>query len=188
MAHGQKSDFVFRRNGRVHLNRRGHQFSRLLAAEVCASAVVMLETPCSEVVWRVLATHSIRQFPLHFPSRASPCAVTFQLDSNIIMWPVHNTSFLVHTVVKRSLYGRPKYRDSNSRSRTFVSYPKRPEWLCSSRSQLFNLYRVLFPRVKSVRGRNLTTYLHPVSQLRMRGATHPFSPHTCSRRAKRRQL
>jgi len=46
----------------------GCQFSRQLAAEVCASAVVMLVTPCSEVVWRVLATHSIRQFPLHFPS------------------------------------------------------------------------------------------------------------------------
>ena len=29
---------------------RGHQFSRLLAAEVCASAVVMLDTACSEVV------------------------------------------------------------------------------------------------------------------------------------------
>jgi len=27
----------------------GRQFSRLLAAEVCASAVVMLDTPCSEV-------------------------------------------------------------------------------------------------------------------------------------------
>ena len=27
----------------------------------------MLDTPCSEVVWRVLATHCIRQFPLHFP-------------------------------------------------------------------------------------------------------------------------
>ena len=27
----------------------------------------MLDTPCSEVVWRVLATHSVRQFPLHFP-------------------------------------------------------------------------------------------------------------------------
>jgi hypothetical protein len=27
---------------------------------------------------RVLATHSIRQFPLHFPSRASPCAIRFQ--------------------------------------------------------------------------------------------------------------
>ena len=31
---------------------------------------------------RVLATHSIRQFPLQFPSRASTCAITFQLDSN----------------------------------------------------------------------------------------------------------
>jgi hypothetical protein len=82
MAHAQKPDFVFRRNGRVHLNRRGRQFSRLLAAEVCPSAVILLDTPCSEVVWRVLATHFIRQFPLHFPSRASPCAITFQLVSN----------------------------------------------------------------------------------------------------------
>jgi hypothetical protein len=81
MAHAQKPDFVFRRNGQVHLNRQGRQFSRLLAAEVCTSAVVMLDTPRSEVVWRVLATHSIRQFPLHFPSCASPCAITFQLDS-----------------------------------------------------------------------------------------------------------
>jgi len=46
MAHAQKTDF---RNGRVHLNQRGRQFIRLLAAEVCASAVVMLDTPCSEV-------------------------------------------------------------------------------------------------------------------------------------------
>ena len=81
MAHVQKPDFVFRRKGRVHLNRRGRQFSWLLAAEVCASAVVMLDTPCSEVVWRVLATHSIRQFPLHFLSRTSQCAITFQLES-----------------------------------------------------------------------------------------------------------
>ena len=81
MAHVQKPDFVFRRNGRVHLNRRGRQFSRLLAAEVCTSAVVMLDTPCSEVMWRVLATHSIRQFPLHLPPRASRCAIAFQLDS-----------------------------------------------------------------------------------------------------------
>ena len=34
----------------LHLNWWGRQFSRLLAAEVCASAVVMLDTPCSEVV------------------------------------------------------------------------------------------------------------------------------------------
>ena len=82
MAHAQKPDFVFRRNGRVHLNRPGgRQFSRLLAAEVCASAVIMQDTACSEIVRRVLATHSILQFPLHFPSRASPSAITFQLES-----------------------------------------------------------------------------------------------------------
>ena len=51
MAHAQKTDFVFCRNGGVHLNRRGRQFSRLLAAEVCAPALVMLDTPRSEVVW-----------------------------------------------------------------------------------------------------------------------------------------
>jgi hypothetical protein len=67
MAHAQKPDFFFRRNGRVHLSRQGRQFSWLQGAEVCASAVVMLDAPCSEVVWRVLATHSIHQFPLHFP-------------------------------------------------------------------------------------------------------------------------
>jgi hypothetical protein len=112
MAHAQKPDLVFRRNGQVclnlillmwrikwapnnaskwlmgfisafkGLNRWERQFSRLLAAEVCASAVEMLDKPCPEVVRSVLATHSIRQFPLHFPSRASPCAITFQLESN----------------------------------------------------------------------------------------------------------
>ena len=66
MAHAQKPDFVFQRNGRVHLNR---QFSRLLAAEVCASAVVMLDTPCSEVVKGT-------GYPLHSlvsPSHPLPC-------------------------------------------------------------------------------------------------------------------
>jgi len=41
MAHAQKPDFIFRRNGRVHLNRWGRQFSRLLAAEVCASSFIV---------------------------------------------------------------------------------------------------------------------------------------------------
>ena len=81
MAHAQKPDLVYPRNGRVHLNRQGCQFSRLLTAEVCTSAVLMLDTPCSEVVWRLLTTHSIRKFPLHIPSRASTCAFTFHLDS-----------------------------------------------------------------------------------------------------------
>jgi hypothetical protein len=95
MAHAHKPDFVFHWNGRVHLNRRGRQFSRLLAAEVCASVVVMLDTPCSGVVWwRVLATHSIRQFPLHFPFCLSPCAITLQLESAAsssawLLWAAH---------------------------------------------------------------------------------------------------
>jgi len=84
MVQAQKPVFIFRRNGPVLLNKPGRQFSRLLAAEVCASAVIMLDTPCSEVAWRVLATHSMRQFPLHFPSRASPSAIQFQLESTSI--------------------------------------------------------------------------------------------------------
>jgi hypothetical protein len=31
------------------------------------------------------ATHSIRQFILHFVSRSSPCAITFQLDSTALL-------------------------------------------------------------------------------------------------------
>ena len=63
MTHAQKPDFVFRRNGRVHLNRCGRQFSRLLVAEVCASAVVMLDTQCSEVVWEYWLPTPIASFP-----------------------------------------------------------------------------------------------------------------------------
>jgi len=81
MAHAQKPNSVFRRNGRVHLNRRGRQFSRLLAAELCASAVLMLDTPCFEVVCEYWLPTPFTGFPLHFPSPASPCAITFQLDS-----------------------------------------------------------------------------------------------------------
>ena len=86
MAHAQKPDFVFRaKRANPFKSAGGRQFSRLLAAEVCASAVVMLDTTRSEVVWRVLASHSIRHFPLHFPSRVLPCAITFQVDSTSCM-------------------------------------------------------------------------------------------------------
>ena len=84
MAHAQKPDFVFRRNGRVHLNRRGRQFSRLLAAEVCASAVVMPYTPRSEVVWEYWLPTPFASFPFTSLSRASPCAIRFQTYSTRI--------------------------------------------------------------------------------------------------------
>jgi len=67
MAHAQKPDFVFRRNGRVNLNRRGRQFSRLLAAEVCASALVMLDTPRSEVVSEYWLSTPFASFPFTSP-------------------------------------------------------------------------------------------------------------------------
>jgi hypothetical protein len=67
MAHAQKPNFVFRRNGRVHLNRLGSQFSQLLAAEVCASALVMLDTPRSEVVWEYWLPTPFTSFPFTSP-------------------------------------------------------------------------------------------------------------------------
>ena len=112
MAHALKPDFVFWRNGRVDLNRRGRQFSRLLAPEVCASAVVMLNTPCSEVVWRVLAAHSIRQVPLHFPSRASPCAITFQLESTVEEF----SCFFGYRRIRHRVHGTQPLDSSSSRS------------------------------------------------------------------------
>jgi len=77
MAHVQTPDLVFQWNRRVRLNRRGCQFSRLLAVEECGSA----DSDCIDRVptysARLLATHSIRIFPLHFLSCASPCAIRF---------------------------------------------------------------------------------------------------------------
>jgi hypothetical protein len=83
MAHAQKPDFVCPRNGRVHLNRKGGQFSLLLAGELYTSACRVCTARaslCSAVMWRLLVTHSILSFPLHFSSRESACAITFQLD------------------------------------------------------------------------------------------------------------
>jgi hypothetical protein len=50
MAHVQKIEFILRRNGRIHLNRCGCQFSRPLAAGESPSVAVMLNTPRSQVV------------------------------------------------------------------------------------------------------------------------------------------
>ena len=67
MAHAQKPDLVFQRNGRVHLYRRGCQFSRLLAAEVCASAVVMLDSECSDTVQDCWLLTPFASFPFTSP-------------------------------------------------------------------------------------------------------------------------
>ena len=107
MAHKQKSYFVFWRNGWVHLNRQERQFSRLLTAEVCASAVVMLDTPSSEVVWSGVNGTG---YPLHSPVSPSlplPCVTVCHHVSNavyhgVISWgrgcikrPVQRTNNLI---------------------------------------------------------------------------------------------
>ena len=84
MTHAQKPDLVFQRNGRVHLNWRGRQCSRLLEAEVCASAVVMvvmLDTPCSEVECMTTG------YPLYShvsPSLPLPCVTVCHQVSTVL--------------------------------------------------------------------------------------------------------
>jgi len=76
IAHAQKPDFVFRRNGRVHLNRRGRQFSRLMASEVCASALIV-GSNAGYTMFRG-SVEGIG-YPLHSPISPSlplPCAAT----------------------------------------------------------------------------------------------------------------
>jgi hypothetical protein len=51
---------------------------------------------------RVLATYSIRQFPLHFSSRASPCATTFRtqytIQTNRIEFQVSASLYCTHAL------------------------------------------------------------------------------------------
>ena len=67
MSHAQKPHFVFPRNGQFHLNRWGRQFSRLLAAEVCASASVMMDRPRSEVAREYWLPTPFASFPFTSP-------------------------------------------------------------------------------------------------------------------------
>jgi len=81
MAHVQKPDLVLRRNGRVHLNRRGASVqsttgSRVLCNSGSNAGYTMFRGSVKGTGYPL-----IRQFPLHFPSRASPCTITFQLES-----------------------------------------------------------------------------------------------------------
>jgi len=73
MSHAQKPDFVFRRNGWVHLNWRGRRYSRSLAAEVCASALTV-GSNAGYTMFR--GSDKGTGYPLHspvFPSLPLPC-------------------------------------------------------------------------------------------------------------------
>jgi len=74
MAHAQKPDLVFQQNGRVHLNRGGGRFSRLLAVEECGSA----DRPCSGVQCKAAGYPLHSHLPPSLPPSASPCAIRFR--------------------------------------------------------------------------------------------------------------
>jgi hypothetical protein len=106
MAQAQKPDFVFRRNGRVHLNRRGRQFSRLLAAVVGASALIA-GSNAGYTTFRGREKGTV--YPLHSPGSPSgppppppvraTCAITFQLESAKV--EAENTKTCGRTQVRR---------------------------------------------------------------------------------------
>jgi hypothetical protein len=102
IAHAQKPDLVFQRNGRVHLNRRGSRFSRLLEVEECGSAGRPWIDHVPRHSARVVATLSNRLFHLHFPSHASPCAITFRTAATTRMQ--YDKALLLLTRVTCSTY------------------------------------------------------------------------------------
>ena len=73
MAHMQKPDFIFWRNKGAHLNRRGRQFSWLLAAKVSASAFIVGSNAGYTMFWGSVKGTG---YPLHSPVSPSlplPC-------------------------------------------------------------------------------------------------------------------
>ena len=81
MAQVQKPHFVFRRNRRVLLNRRGRQFSRLLGSR----GVRISGSNAGYTMFR--GSVKSTGYPLHslvspsLPLPAAPCAITFQPES-----------------------------------------------------------------------------------------------------------
>ena len=121
MAHAQNPDLVFQRNGRVHLNRRGSQFSRLLAVEECGSAGRPWIDRVPRHSARAVATLSNRLFPLHFPSHASPCAITFRTASTWLL-PLQHHSIIVPHAFMNSFFLFTAFLHL-SQSRTSVHFP-----------------------------------------------------------------
>jgi len=106
IAHAQKSDFFFRWNGRVHLNRRGRQFSRLLADEVCASAFIVGSNAGYTMFWGSVKGTG---YPLHSPVSPSlplPCVtVCHHISAEVYIHMPYSPKiypWLVYTPTERS--------------------------------------------------------------------------------------
>jgi len=61
---------------------------------------------------RLLATHSIRIFPLHFPSRASPCAIRFRTCyTTVVFWSYSMLTPSTHNRIAHTTYLHTRMRD-----------------------------------------------------------------------------
>jgi hypothetical protein len=102
MTHTQKPDFVFQRNGLVHLNRRGASVQSTTGSR----GVRVSGSNAGYTMFR----DSVKStgYPLHspvspsLPSRASSYAITFQLDSTYFL--TYLLTFLLTYLLTYSLH------------------------------------------------------------------------------------
>jgi len=111
MAHAQKPNFVFQRNGRVHLNRRGASVQSTTGSR----GVRFSGNNAGYTMFRDSVKGT--DYPLHspvspslpLPPPPSPCAITFQLDSTV-NYVVAALSHIIYTYV--SLYIMREHLDA----------------------------------------------------------------------------
>ena len=99
MAHVQKPDFVFRRNGRVHLNRRGASVQPINGSR----SVHISGSNTGYTMFR--GSVKSTGYPLHSPDSlslplpGSPCAITVQLDSDMYVCVYIYIYIYIHTYI-----------------------------------------------------------------------------------------
>ena len=117
MAHAQKPDLVFQRNGRVHLYRRGVSVQSAAGSQ---GVRISGSNAGYTVFWGRLQDYSTRMFPLHFPYRASPCAITFQLSSTC-----HNNATAACCVIE-------SMADEGNTGGTMMEWNRRTQRICTT--------------------------------------------------------
>ena len=115
MAHAQRPNFLFRRTRTSPFKSAGASVQSTDGSRGVRIRFSNAGFTTFRGSVRVLAIHSIRQFPLHFPSRASPCAVRFQTHSTTLqskIWIVVRWIgvFLIIFVELRVVAGRSRTR------------------------------------------------------------------------------
>jgi len=114
MAHAQKPDFIFRRNGRVQLKSAGASVQSTTGCR----GVRISGSNAGYTMFRgsVKSTVYLLHLPFspNFPSRASPCAITFQPESIQLRY------FSLYDGLET-----PETLSDYCRSKRFFSNPKR---------------------------------------------------------------